>query len=271
MMKSIKTVVFLIATIAFSMFCNAEVRKSSIAALSMMRNAIDNKITARSYIQDGLFSQWDGIENVGYGRHDSTSTQWISLTGNSVIPYVAFDDDSATPTGPGPSQTDSRLATYKIDSDFTLHGCLVICPFRWYNWTMLGIGTGSAVQNGICFSGMNGDRGNSVCYRSAYSGIIFNSVGTRVTEGQTYSIDIIFQHSIKTYYVYINAAYIGESQILDANWNLDDINVSIGFIFNRIDDLGDFCMHSILYYKRMLTQDEILYNYEIDKMRFNLL
>ncbi len=35
-----------------------------------------------SYVQDGLVAQWDGIENVGRGRHDGTATAWTDLTGN---------------------------------------------------------------------------------------------------------------------------------------------------------------------------------------------
>jgi len=38
--------------------------------------------SARNYIQDGLKGQWDGIENVGYGRHDDSSSTWVDLTGN---------------------------------------------------------------------------------------------------------------------------------------------------------------------------------------------
>lgn len=37
--------------------------------------------TARDYVQDGLEGLWDGIENAGWGIHDSNATTWVDLTG----------------------------------------------------------------------------------------------------------------------------------------------------------------------------------------------
>ena len=129
-----------------------------------------------------MFAQWDGIENVGYGKHDSTATTWINLKNGQNIPNVVFDDNSAKPTGV--SYTNTRSSDFRINCDFTLHGCLVVCPFQWYNWTMIGIGKGSALENGICFCGRNtGNGGGKVCYRIAYSGTVLNSISTGLTTG----------------------------------------------------------------------------------------
>lgn len=38
--------------------------------------------TAKDYVQDGLIAMWDGIENAGFGVHDSAATEWKDLTGN---------------------------------------------------------------------------------------------------------------------------------------------------------------------------------------------
>jgi len=38
--------------------------------------------TSTSYRQTNLLAQWDGIENVARGSHDSTSTKWNDLSGN---------------------------------------------------------------------------------------------------------------------------------------------------------------------------------------------
>lgn len=40
------------------------------------------KPTARDYVQDGLIAMWDGLENAGWGAHDSTAATWVDLTGN---------------------------------------------------------------------------------------------------------------------------------------------------------------------------------------------
>lgn len=37
---------------------------------------------ARSYVQNGLVAQWDGIENVGFGVHNDAAKCWVDLTGN---------------------------------------------------------------------------------------------------------------------------------------------------------------------------------------------
>ena len=42
------------------------------------------KLSARSYVLDGLIGQWDGEENVAYGVHDATSVIWSDLTGTCV-------------------------------------------------------------------------------------------------------------------------------------------------------------------------------------------
>ena len=37
--------------------------------------------TAKDYVQDGLIAMWDGIENAGWGSHDSDITIWKDLIG----------------------------------------------------------------------------------------------------------------------------------------------------------------------------------------------
>lgn len=265
-MKRLLTFLFCVflASLSFS-----EIRKSNNAAFSMIKTQnTDGRLTAKSYVQDSLFAQFDGIENIEYGKHNSNAKNWINLKGNPIIKNILFDDNSAIPTNN--AYMNGNISNLKMTEDFTLHSCLVVCPFKWYNWTMIGIGTGAGFQNGICLSGMDSNRGNIVCYRKSYSGTIFNSVQIGLQSGKTYVIDITFCYDIKTYFVYVDGIYIGKSQILDENWNLNDVNVSIGCFFNRYNDIGDFRIHSILYYKRILTQDEISYNYDIDKVRFGL-
>lgn len=44
-----------------------------------------NRLTAKSYVQNGLVSHYDGEENVAYGEpHDGTATTWADLTGRGV-------------------------------------------------------------------------------------------------------------------------------------------------------------------------------------------
>lgn len=44
--------------------------------------------TSASYIQDGLITQWDGIDNVGAGTHDPNATVWKDLKGNLDLTLI---------------------------------------------------------------------------------------------------------------------------------------------------------------------------------------
>lgn len=53
------------------------------------------KPTARDYAQDGLVAMWDGIENAGFGVHDTNATVWKDLSGNGFdfqVSEGAFND-----------------------------------------------------------------------------------------------------------------------------------------------------------------------------------
>ena len=40
-------------------------------------------LTSRSYVQNGLVAQYDGINNVGHGvAHSDSTNAWVDLTGN---------------------------------------------------------------------------------------------------------------------------------------------------------------------------------------------
>lgn len=43
---------------------------------------------AKRYVQNGLIAQWDGIENVGYGKHNSSSAKWKNLAGSSTYDFT---------------------------------------------------------------------------------------------------------------------------------------------------------------------------------------
>lgn len=59
-------------------------------------------IDSRSYVASGLMDMWDGIDNVGVGRHDSSSTTWKNLAGgvDAILTGVgSFDDNSLVCAG----------------------------------------------------------------------------------------------------------------------------------------------------------------------------
>ena len=68
------------------------------AFLAARRN---RKPTARSYVQDGLVAQWDGIENAGWGTHNASATSWNDLVNGTPLTIVngAFTSNSIVLTG----------------------------------------------------------------------------------------------------------------------------------------------------------------------------
>ena len=49
------------------------------------RKMVKTMPTARDYVQDGLVAMWDGIENAGWGVHDTTIVGRRNLIGNGDI------------------------------------------------------------------------------------------------------------------------------------------------------------------------------------------
>ena len=55
--------------------------------------------TAKDYVQDGLIAMWDGIENAGWGVHDTNATVWKDLVGGNDATLFAchsFNYDSVS-------------------------------------------------------------------------------------------------------------------------------------------------------------------------------
>ena len=267
-MKKILT----IGCVALTALCFASPASNMLGARGQFQTEVEQGISARSYIQNGLICQWDGIENVRYGVHDESASQWIDLRQGVPIPYMSFVENYGVPTWKGVSGTDYRYYRFRIDRDFTMHGCLINPPRYWKNWTLIGIGRAAGVQNGITLCAKDGAMNYSVIYSSAYSGPVYAKVDTGTAVGDKYVVDIVFQYASKTFGVYVNGLCVGSASIPDDEWNLDDVTnlqVAIG-CFHAPDNVGDFRVFDFLIYDRCLTAEEIEYNCLIDKERFGL-
>ena len=243
----------------------ASIVRSGIGGRQMqLLQGHDEGLSAKSYVQEGLVNQWDGIENVAYLVHDDSATTWIDLVGRVSMNRVLFGESYAIPSG------STRTFGFYITGDFTLHACLVNGPIFWGNWAEIGIGVGSGIENGIVLAARGGSSPNySVCYRMAYSGTVYASVPTGTINGEKFSIDIMFQYSSKTYWVYVDGELVGNATIPEENWNLDGVSCAVGFgVFYNYSNLEDFKVFNYMLYDRMLSQEEIEMNSKIDKERF---
>ena len=225
------------------------------------------------YIKDGLVNFWDGLLSPrDYSSSDAVLGYWYDvLRGEALSGYVI--DAPYILVGIAPNSyawgaTDSKI----INSDFSIHTRLEL-PKRniWKAWSIIGIGREDGLQDGIVLSGAN--QTLQVQYRMRYSGTILNSIPlVGVSYGSTITYDLIFLYNTKTYIVYIDGIYAGESTILVENWNLDGKLVRIGmnFLGRDIGYNDNTKYYNLLFYNKALTADEIYHNYLIDKERFGL-
>ncbi len=56
-----------------------------MSVLGLCSAAGGAQLSSASYVQDGLVTQFDAIENVGVGQHDATATVWRDLKGSASI------------------------------------------------------------------------------------------------------------------------------------------------------------------------------------------
>ena len=221
--------------------------------------------TARDYIQDGLVAMWDGIENAGWGTHDPNATVWKDLTGNGYDLPLSTATLEVLSNGVRRKSTVTHSTASKV---------------RWIN-------TPSRTLE-ICVTAPSSIPGVSqvlLATTSVGSGtvvpcLVKKSVGYFEWSQQWNSSKIIFKSNItltlSSSYNYGNTAngYVN-GEVQAAN-NTD----TWGFTADTISVLGDprdtnyapfeYCAHNVRVYSRALTAEEIAYNNNIDKRRFNL-
>lgn len=220
--------------------------------------------TASDYIQDGLVAMWDGIENAGWGEHDPNATSWKDLTGNHSNITIGSDatkayfTDSSLFRTTSAAQLNTTLPFVQVGhtteiliraTQFGTYFSTSVNPRFSIDWG----GNGNYPR--IYLTNPSGKTNSNQLYwdangRSA-AGIwsiiikITSSTGVTVSEnvcGRSYS------RTIGTSYYNSPKLAFGATSTRDC--------------FGHI-----YCIRD---YDRILSDDEIAYNYSIDKTRFGL-
>lgn len=58
--------------------------------LGLRQSLFNKELTAKSYINTGLIAMWDGIENAGWGKHNSSLSTSKNLVGNSIFSDITW-------------------------------------------------------------------------------------------------------------------------------------------------------------------------------------
>lgn len=262
-------------------------------------------ISAKSYVQDGLFSMWDGIENAGWGKHDPNATVWKDLVHGISIPLVAqcsFEDnamrilataDNLSTAFVSIKPTSEEYATFKTafkmdinvrtDYESTVEICLI---------------NRDTEANGLLLQ-LAENSGEGAIDRDATTGAIRKAYGPwpryqklSAKDGEVVSISqpSVFKFTDDTDYtvftIYERGAelYTGEIEIAKGNYAFNRLpsrpmKPSVDLHASRLNakqynpttgTSKDISFHFFRLYNRALTAEEIAHNYEIDKARFGL-
>lgn len=249
---------------------------SSVGGKHISFNSVGEEgISAKSYVREGLQLQFDGIENVSYGNHDSSTTWWYELvTGQYKWQiYHAYDDCVSFQSSQTMKHLNGVDASLRADSDLTIHA-VVTAPssISWAVRAMPNLGRDSFGINGFCLGGVAGFSNIQAYWGSAYSGGTKSYVDTGIGVNTTFVVDTVFKKDTLLMTVYVNGVEVGSKTIAESVWNLDGQNVflQMGANSGALNDGTGFRLFSVMLYDRCLTEEEIQYNFTIDCERFGL-
>ena len=210
--------------------------------------------TARDYVQDGLIAMWDGIENAGWGIHDSSAATWKDLVGGNdlVLKNTAHFDENSLVSANRDKLTalcSSKLPYASIEvcgfADASRNTSALVCfgnsvdvnrmfacgkeSIQTYNGNYMLKLTPPADPKCTWAGVHDGDRHEAYVRGELATGTI--------TTNNWYSVNSLFGLSGSDSYAW---------------WNF----------------VGSY--YSVRLYSRALTAEELAHNYAIDKARFNL-
>lgn len=208
------------------------------------------------YVQDGLVAMWDGVDNAGVGVHDSEATVWKDLVGENDIAFndrIFFTTNSIACTtgqradGPDAEALDelglSTNLTYEIVYKQKSGSCIATVQNqfgRLYIWN-------SADWTQFA------DRSANVT-RMPYPGnntIVQNSIAVSGYENITAYLD-----GVDCGY-YVSDEWNGSPKpTIFSEYSMLNTRGAVGEIY------------SFRIYNRKLTPDEVLHNYNSDRLRF---
>jgi hypothetical protein len=214
--------------------------------------------TAKDYIQDGLVAMWDGIENAGWGTNDKSVNYWKELIGGSQKVTTSAGVREWSQSGDA------------MESMVAFNSKAMVSPVM----------DNASVLNTV---------------RSA-EGVLYKSVEASVDDNISGGICLFYYNNsqYKNYWLGIkNTAPILERCYVCIDWEPDvhgnskvryadkdfarsGVIVASGAGYSRMFFGGEYKLGNgggicaIRLYNRKLTDEEIAYNYNIDKQRFGL-
>ena len=236
--------------------------RSLIAARAALTGGA--KLSAKSYVKNGLVAMWDGIENAGWGVHDAAATVWKDLIGScdGTGYNVSWDDNCAIFNGTS-SRIDLASRAPFLSSD--LQADFVISLSTPYQ--------ASTVFNAGGYGGyarcatISTSAQKIVTSTSGNSSQVPRNLWAISLQGRAFSIAYNSSDSVAAFEDGVASSKSGTGAV--------DDNSSVAHLGARQTSAGYgqyfrgriYCLRL---YSRALTAAEIAANYAIDKARFNL-
>lgn len=226
----------------------------------------DNELSASSYVQDGLISIWDGIENVAPGEHADDPIAWVDIVGGRFL-YLDnnayFSLDGVCNKSEGLPVSSRNYPAFAQMPDTSFFSTLIeigevtieICENAtseesYYIWS----------SPLIAYSAGNPQ---SALYAQQYynrflgRGLFDFSISPVFNK---HTLDILIDKDNGDGFIYMNGLF-NKKFVPGSENGQSAINTKFGII-NKI--------HCIRIYNRTLSQDEIEHNYLVDKERFGI-
>lgn len=248
--------------------------------------------TAADYVQSGLVVQWDAIENVGYGVHDSTSTVWVDLCGNAPNVVLRTSSQSWTDNSIEVGKDYYCLRTVSISDDLFL--TLQSAMKRADITVEMVFADSESNPSSQVYSGntplglLRSDYPSRLFYVSR-GGICLNPFNS----GYGYYInEIPVDDTARNYYAFTLNGIVDEYHIASGIWcndyasvrtlptNNSNLYVWESLVETLYKDKAiivfpgrnaiSMSVNAIRIYSRALSPAEIRYNYLVDRERFNL-
>ena len=231
-------------------------------------NMMHHGLTARDYIQDGLIAMWDGIENAGWGVHDSNAAIWKELVNGWDLPMpsgTVWNEDSV-----GPSNT-SEAGYFGKASKQEMSVAMAANNAAAFEISFLKTGDSISPK----WSTSSGQGPNFYLRFLNNQVAMYNNGGMtgsghyfynfRLSKNVFHTL-VLNMESGKKCQVYADGVKVDESR------NVGNFNVSLWKTGNYIQEWcfqyeKQYCWRI---YNRVLTNSEIAANHDIDVARFNL-
>lgn len=221
--------------------------------------------SAKSYVQEGLYAQWDGIENAGWGTHDSAAQKPIELVGGietTLTGTMAAGKDHFT-FGRGSLSFVSDTVRNAVNG-------------KTLTVEIVAAGNGEPVNNGGFYAfGENEKRGLWLWQGAYWTAFIHNLSYRQKDVNKTYWHDIVY-NDVRTFTfssspasatTYMNGTMLGDISI--GGTDMTDSNCYLG-VLPTYNTMAAAKIYSIRIYTKTLSADEIEVNAKIDAARFSM-